>query len=37
MKNKEFRIGPVIACIVTMLCVGLVYMWNVFQKPVMDH
>ena len=37
MKNKELKLAPVIACIVTMLCVGLVYMWNVFQKPVMDH
>ena len=37
MKNKEFKIGPVIACIITMLCVGIVYMWNVFQQPVMDH
>ena len=37
MDKKEFRIAPVIACIVTMLCVGIVYMWNVFQQPVMDH
>ena len=37
MKNKEFKIGPVIACIITMLCVGIVYMWNVFQQPVMDY
>ena len=37
MDKKEFRIAPVIACIITMLCVGIVYMWNVFQQPVMDH
>ena len=37
MKNKEFKIAPVIACIITMLCVGIVYMWNVFQQPVMDY
>ena len=37
MEKKEFRIAPVIACIITMLCVGIVYMWNVFQQPVMDY
>ena len=37
MDKKEFRIAPVIACIITMLCVGIVYMWNVFQQPVMDY
>ena len=37
MKNSEFRIAPVIACIVTMLCVGLVYMWSVFQQPVLNY
>ena len=37
MDKKEFRLAPVIACIITMLCVGIVYMWNVFQQPVMDY
>lgn len=37
MDKKEFKIAPVIACIITMLCVGIVYMWNVFQQPVMDY
>ena len=37
MKGSGARIAPVIACIITMLCVGIVYMWNVFQQPVMDH
>ncbi len=37
MEKRGFRIAPVIACVVTMLCVGIVYMWNVFQQPVMDH
>ncbi len=37
MDKKEFKLAPVIACIITMLCVGIVYMWNVFQQPVMDH
>ena len=36
-KNSEFQIVPVIACIVTMLCVGIVYMWSVFQQPVIDY
>ena len=35
--KKGFKIAPVIACIITMLCVGIVYMWNVFQQPVMDY
>ena len=33
MNRKEFRLAPVIACIIMMLCVGIVYMWNVFQQP----
>ncbi len=37
MDKKEFKIAPVLACIITMLCVGIVYMWNVFQQPVMDY
>ena len=37
MKKDGFKIAPVIACIVTMLCVGIVYMWSVFQQPVMDY
>ena len=36
-KNPEFRIIPVIACLVTMLCIGIVYMWSVFQKPAIDY
>ncbi|MCL1835444.1 MAG: MFS transporter [Oscillospiraceae bacterium] len=36
-KNQEFRIIPVIACLITMLCVGIEYMWSVFQNPVMVH
>ncbi|MCQ2553956.1 MAG: MFS transporter, partial [Clostridia bacterium] len=37
MKKDGFKIAPVLACIVTMLSVGIVYMWSVFQKPVMDY
>lgn len=37
MKNEGFKIAPVLGCIVTMLSVGIVYMWNVFQQPVMDY
>ena len=36
-KNSEFKIVPVIACLVTMLCVGIEYMWSVFQKPVLGY
>ncbi|MDR0491844.1 MAG: MFS transporter [Oscillospiraceae bacterium] len=36
-KNPEFRIVPIIACLLTMLCVGIVYLWGVFQKPVIDY
>ena len=36
-KNPEFRIVPVIACLITMLCVGIEYMWSVFQKPVIQY
>lgn len=36
-KKPAFKLTPVIACVVTMLCVGLVYMWSVFQQPVIDH
>ncbi len=30
MKNEGFKIMPVLGCIVTMLSVGIVYMWSVF-------
>jgi OFA family oxalate/formate antiporter-like MFS transporter len=36
-KNPEFRIVPVIACLITMLCVGIEYMWSVFQKPALEY
>ena len=36
-KNPDFRIVPVIACLVTMLCIGIVYMWSVFQQPAIDY
>jgi len=36
-KNPEFRIVPVIACLVTMFCVGIEYMWSVFQGPVIKQ
>jgi len=36
-KNQEFRIVPIIACLVTMFCVGIVYLWGVFQKPVIEY
>ena len=37
MDKKDFRITPVIACRITMLCVGIVYMWSVFQQPVINY
>ena len=37
MKKSELKLAPVIACIVTMLCVGIVYMWGVFQQYVIDY
>ena len=36
-KNPDFRIVPVIACLVTMLCVGIEYMWGSFQAAVINN
>ena len=36
-KNSGFRLGAVIACVVAMFCIGIVYLWSVFQQPVIDH
>ena len=36
-KNPDFRIVPVIACLITMLCVGIEYMWGSFQGAVINH
>ncbi len=36
-KSSGFRIGPVIACVIAMFCIGIVYLWSVFQQPVIDH
>ncbi|MBR6522361.1 MAG: OFA family MFS transporter [Oscillospiraceae bacterium] len=33
-KTKALSIG---ACLVTMFCIGIVYLWSVFQQPVIDH
>lgn len=35
--TKRTRLAAIIACLVVMFCIGLVYMWSVFQQPVTDH
>lgn len=36
-KNPEFKLSAVIACPVVLFCAGLLYLWSVFQQPVIDH
>ena len=36
-KKPGFRLSTIIACLVTMFCIGIVYLWSVFQQPVIDH
>ena len=36
-KNAGFKLSAVIACVVAMFCIGIVYLWSVFQQPVIDH
>lgn len=36
-KDPEFRLSSIIACLVAMFSVGIVYLWSVFQQPVIDH
>ena len=36
-KKSGFKLTAVIACVVAMFCVGIVYLWSVFQQPVIDH
>lgn len=36
-KKPGFRLSAVIACLITMFCIGIVYLWSVFQQPVIDH
>lgn len=36
-KNPEFKLSSIIACLITMFCIGIVYLWSVFQQPVIDH
>jgi len=35
--NSKTKILSVGACLVTMFCIGIVYLWSVFQQPVIDH
>lgn len=36
-KKPGFRLSAIIGCLVTMFCIGIVYLWSVFQQPVIDH
>lgn len=36
-KNPEFKLSAIIACLVSMFSVGIVYLWSVFQQPVINH
>ena len=36
-KNPEFKLSAIIACLIAMFSVGIVYLWSVFQQPVIDH
>jgi len=36
-KLKGHRIVSVVACLGAMLMVGIVYLWSLFQQPVMDY
>ncbi len=35
--NTKTKILAVGASLVTMFCIGIVYLWSVFQQPVIDH
>ncbi len=35
--NNKTKLLTVAACLVTMFCIGIVYLWSVFQQPVIDH
>lgn len=37
MNYARARRVSVAACLVTMFCIGIVYLWSVFQQPVIDH
>ena len=36
-KNPEFKLSAIVACLIAMFSVGIVYLWSVFQQPVIDH
>ena len=36
-RNPEFKPSVIIACLAVMLSIGIVYLWSVFQQPVIDH
>ncbi|MDD6188630.1 MAG: OFA family MFS transporter [Clostridiales bacterium] len=37
MSSRKTKILSIGACLVTMFCIGIVYLWSVFQQPVIDH
>ena len=38
VENKvESRTLPVLGCLIVMFSIGIVYLWSVFQQPVIDH
>ncbi|MCL1827994.1 MAG: OFA family MFS transporter [Oscillospiraceae bacterium] len=36
-RNPEFKLSAVLACPCVMFCAGFLYLWSVFQQPVIDH
>ena len=36
-KNPLFKLSSILASLVSMFCIGIVYLWSVFQQPVIDH
>lgn len=34
MRNKNQAIGPIVGCLLVMLCVGIIYLWSVFKSSV---
>lgn len=36
-KEKSMRIVVVVACLLIQLCVGILYLWSVFNNAVTEH
>lgn len=37
LEKQKIDMRSIICCLINMFCVGLVYMWSVFQNPVVEH